>query len=218
MTDQVSLDPAKLFASVASRPGAVIAAVLGNLIPVYAVVQLGWDPGEILILYWLENVILGLFALSKIRASRRGEKGTAGLPALFVLHYGVFCAGHLVFVLVLADSLAQQHGASGGGLDRAFAQAGFGWAVLGLLVINGLSQWWDWWIPERWLTSDPRREMVAPYGRIVVLHLTLLIGTGLMVMFNAPAGTILILCLMKAVLEIVTIALKDVLSATPRPG
>lgn len=198
----VTLDIRRLFAG----PGWTAALILaGNLVPVFGVLLLGWDAAQILILYWTENVVLGLLAVPRILAARRreGAKGQTNVAAalFFMVHYGLFCFGHLVFAMMLAGDFIA---ADGGGDVRArtFGAPGFPWAVLSLVAIHLVIQVRDWWRVRAWRDASPSFEMAKPYGRIVVLHVTVLIGAWLMLIFNAPAWVVLVLCLAKATIEL----------------
>ena len=51
---------------VASSTGAVVALIVANAIPLFGAVFLGWNVWMILIVYWLENGIVGFFNVLKI--------------------------------------------------------------------------------------------------------------------------------------------------------
>lgn len=193
--------------TLAQRPVAVAAAILGNLIPVYGVVALDWNASQILILYWIENVILGVLTLARINKVAEGKQGGCFLSGFFVIHYGAFCAGHLVFALFLIGDFDPDFP----GLGATLAMPSVFWACVAIFGLNLFTQLREWWGPGKWRDGDIRFEMIKPYGRIVVMHLTVLFGAWLMVLTNAPVGAILLLCLLKAVLELLTVALRDVI-------
>lgn len=192
-----------------SRPAAIATALFGNLIPAVGVAFLGWSASQILILYWIENVILGLLTIPRIVAAGRGQSRGVGLALFFVAHYGLFCLGHLVFVVVLVAGLVS------GGDDLVTDTGdlrGFQLAVVAVAGLHLFSQIREWWLPKRWREAEPGAEMFRPYGRIFVLHLTVLLGAWLIVGSGAPAATILLLCALKAALELAMIALSGITS------
>jgi Family of unknown function (DUF6498) len=105
--------------------------LLANLAPLAGVLFFGWSVSSIIILYWFENVVIGvvnvarMIALSPARATLASALGAradaaAASPALrrlgpgamgqgtklflvpfFIFHYFFFCAGHGVFVFSL---------------------------------------------------------------------------------------------------------------------
>jgi hypothetical protein len=201
-------------ALIASRPAAVAVAVIGNLIPAAGVAFLGWSASQILILYWMENVILGVLTIPRIIAAGRGRPESLGVALFFVVHYGLFCLGHLIFVVVLVAGLV-----SGG--DDLVADAddgrGFYLAILAVALLHLVSQIREWWMPKLWHDAAPAGEMFRPYGRIFVLHLTVLLGAWLILGTGAPAATILLLCVLKLVLELIMIGISGVNKALTAP-
>jgi hypothetical protein len=186
-----------------------------NLIPVGGVVFLSWDAGAILILYWIENVIIGALTLPRIVMAqgavphRQGgqRESRAGLGCFFVIHYGIFTLVHGVITLVLAARFVTE--------DAVGLQGDLGWAVAATAILHGVAFFRDWIRPRKWLTASPAFEMMRPYGRIFVLHITIILGAWGLSELSAPTWTVLVLCLLKAVLELIIDALGR---AGRRPG
>ncbi|WP_411827854.1 DUF6498-containing protein [Luteolibacter sp. AS25] len=107
--------------------------ILVNLIPIFGVLIWNWSVSEIVVLYWFENVVIGLVCILKILTAT-GRDGTNSiseqlensampaylsnpaaerprtslraklfLAAFFSFHYGMFCFVHGVFVFMLLD-------------------------------------------------------------------------------------------------------------------
>lgn len=186
--------------------------LLLNLIPVGGVLWLGWDASQILVLYWVENVVIG--GLSLVRILTAGDRTPVGpdhqldsplaTGCFFVVHYGIFTLVHGVLTLVLAARLL------GGGAPlwtHVFANPGFHWAVAAVAVLQGVGLARDWWMSGLWRRSSPFAEMFRPYPRIVVMHVTVLGGAWMLSELSAPAGAVLILCVAKGVIEVIGAAL-----------
>ena len=160
--------------------------VAGNLVPLWAVWQ-GWmSVGDVFITYWLENVAYWAITIVKV-ATARGALGRAGsslrlngrpydpsrsgsLAFFFALHYGIFTVVHGVFAFVLAFT-------AGGDLHPA------SWLLCGLaLALSHLASLVVNWFGEgeRDRVSAPA-AMLIPYPRMLVLHVAILIGFGLVV-------------------------------------
>lgn len=188
-----------------------IFVILINLIPLCGVALLGWDAGQILFFYWFENVIIGLITLPKVFAARnyvRDESSpnknyAVGMGCFFMIHYGGFCLVHGIFTLILAARFITDDPAMEGVVEPPF-NATFLWGLACLLSLHVLALVRDWWLPRAWRIASPTLEMFRPYGRIFVLHITVMGGAWAMHEYSAPEWTILILCLGKAVLELVT--------------
>lgn len=193
---------AELPAFFAGRPAALAGIVLANLVPVFGVLVLGWDAGQILLLYWAENVILGVLTIPRLIAAAKGGFEGWFLAAFFCVHYGLFCFGHLVFALLMVTDFTEVGGGPVGAFLHIVGTPGFLWGAAAVAAINLVTQIRDFWLPGLWRTADPKKEMAKPYGRIFVLHLTVLIGAGVVLSFNGPALAILVLCLLKAALEL----------------
>ena len=71
---------------VGSSYGALIALIVANLIPLVGVLFLGWSVWQILIIYWLENGIVGLFNILKMQKAEGtrlrldGSTGSTAAP------------------------------------------------------------------------------------------------------------------------------------------
>lgn len=204
------LDLPRLFAG--SR-FSVAAIVLGNLVPVFGVAFLGWDGAQILILYWFENLIVGALTLPRILSARGrstaasgGQRAEAiGTGCFFMIHYGIFCLVHGAFALALANDMTAVDGGgvTAGVRESTIGRSDFWWTVLAIAVVHLIMHIRDWWLAGAWRGSSPMAEMFRPYGRIFVLHLTVLGGAWLMAALNAPSSALLILCFGKMALELV---------------
>jgi hypothetical protein len=192
--------------------------VLLNLIPVGGVLWLGWDAGQILMLYWVENIIVGVMSLVRILTAGQRDAPTArttpmgaiGVGCFFIVHYGLFTLVHGVFTMILASRIINDEDGLWG---RVFANPTFHWAVLAAAVLQVVILIREWWSSGLWRRSSPGAEMFRPYGRIVVLHVTVLAAAWWLSETSAPMAAVLILCLMKAVVELVMTAVISPVSA-----
>ena len=99
----------------------VLAVLVINLIPAFCVLFFGWSALALLLLYWAENVVLGVINVFKMGVvSVAGGVGGV-LMAIFIIpffivHYGAFCAGHGFFIVALLGGGFQggdcRHGAT----------------------------------------------------------------------------------------------------------
>ena len=99
----------------ASRSAAVVALLAANAIPIIGVLFFGWSLMTILVLYWVENGIVGLWNIPRMLLARGAEPVEAGVPSaalsggcqrlllvpFFCLHYGIFWLGHGFFLMLL---------------------------------------------------------------------------------------------------------------------
>ncbi len=182
-----------------------LALVFSNLIPVAGVIFLGWDVGQIVVLYWFENIIIGVLTLPRILSAKGGEQGgglngngALGAGCFFVGHYGLFCLGHGIFTLVLLGKVSPM----AAGDPDSDGGRGFLWALLAMAVLHTIAFVREWVMAGRWRTATPTGEVFRPYGRIMVLHTTIFLGVWGMSELSAPTWTILVLCVTKAIMEL----------------
>jgi hypothetical protein len=72
------------------------ALTVANLVPLFGVVFLDWDAAAIVLLYWLENLIIGLLnvlrmILVKVESPSKRFQKLFMIP-FFCVHFGGFCA------------------------------------------------------------------------------------------------------------------------------
>jgi hypothetical protein len=77
--------------------------VVANLLPLFGVLFWDWDVFFLLLLFWCENVIIGLFGIARIVASGTTENTFEGLflPVFFLVHYGGFMFGHFMVLFFM---------------------------------------------------------------------------------------------------------------------
>ena len=95
----------------ASAPAAIALLVASNLVPLVGVLFWGWNLWSIIILYWIENGIVGALNVPKMLLARGGDGagGTQGrvlMTAFFCVHYGLFWFVHGIFVWLVLPLFA----------------------------------------------------------------------------------------------------------------
>lgn len=255
-----------------------IALVVANAIPLLGVVFFGWSLLTILVLFWIENGIVGLWNIPRIllaqgsilqalpdmpedaafnatgnaraaadlrarwqQAQARmataesggqmpvnpvasmllgtGGFGRAIIAVWFVFHYGIFWVGHGIFVFALPSFLWAGGSTSCDGfpvfpelpIDSATCTSSpFGevnWsnvtiAAVALFLSHGASFFLNYIGKSQYLTTSAMRQMFAPYSRVVVLHLTILVGAFAVAIIGAPIGALLVLVVVKTVFDL----------------
>lgn len=202
-----------------TRAGAVAAAIIFNLVPLFGVLFWGWSVYALLLLYWLENVVIGGLNVAKMLTSGAAHGGGAILAALFfaaffAFHYGMFTFGHGIFVNALfggthAESMFDLRGA----VAAAFAQSPN--LVWGFAAICALQLWGFVWFLVRGeaVRTDPMTLMSEPYGRIIILHFTIIFGGMLVLALGAPVWAIAVLVLVKIGVDV-----RDALPKKEKPA
>ena len=77
--------------------------VLANLLPLYAVLVHDWPVLPVIVLFWLENIIIGMLNVPRIllAGAHEGLATRVFVALFFCVHYGLFAAGHGLFVFNL---------------------------------------------------------------------------------------------------------------------
>jgi hypothetical protein len=179
-----------------------------NALPIYGVFNWGWQSFDLIFLYWLENLIIGLFTLLRmlVRPYRHGIDLVMPLflAPFFTLHYGLFCLGHGSFVFSLfAEGRFESRGMTGvlHHIWPVLQDNHLLWAAICLLLL----QLFDWsrQVVRKGLGFDSVRQlMVAPYRRIVVLHITIIASGFALGALEEPLAGLIILVLLKTAFDI----------------
>jgi hypothetical protein len=174
-----------------------------NALPLYGVVAWGWQSFDLIFLYWLENLIIGAFTLLRmlVRPYDHGIELVMPLffAPFFTLHYGMFCLGHGSFVFSLfGDGRYDSHGFFDAlyNIWPVLQQNHLLWAAICLLLL----QLFDWIRDSRQHGlgfDNVRTLMVAPYRRIVILHITILASGFALGALEEPVLGLLILVILK---------------------
>lgn len=180
------------------------ALVVANLAPLVGVFALGWSVGPMLWFYWLENLVVGLFAALRIACARGGHGAIRFfLVPFFLAHYGMFCFVHGVFLrLIVRRGEGEFDAGHFFSLADAFAAPGAGWLLLALLASHGASFVLLYLRGGERDRTTAEAEMARPYGRVVAMHLTVMAGGAAMIFLGAPAVALAGLAAAKTALDL----------------
>ncbi|MFN7054369.1 DUF6498-containing protein [Hyphomonas sp.] len=178
-----------------------------DLLPVVAVLSFGWGAAPLVALYWLENLVIGVFTILRMLAAgtQNGVFGLGGalfMSAFFTVHYGMFCFGHGVFLYTFAG-----HTDFPGPSELVSWAAGSG-AHMGLFLaaiaaVNLAVYLRDYIGRGEFRRTEISAEMGAPYGRIVTLHIAIILGAGLTMGLGEPLLGVLLLIVLRVVFGMV---------------
>jgi hypothetical protein len=194
-----------------------VALLLANLIPVFGVLYMDWDVGGIIVLYWAENLVIGCYTILKMLVT--GGIEAIGKILFFCVHYGGFCAVHGVFVLKLTeyaglDTVAEATTSWPGPLvlpEKIYnfiqgvlsvAPKEMLWVLLAMTLSHGVSFLLLFIGQGEFRETTTRKLMRAPYNRIAILHIAVIIGAFLVVKLESPIGLLLALVALKTGMDI----------------
>jgi hypothetical protein len=122
----------------------------------------------------------------------------------FAFHYGMFCLVHGIFVWTMFGQGFAQMAAITGPFDlsdvvvrSASATPGLRAGFISILIWQGVLFFVFFLGRGEFRKTDPMTQMGAPYGRIIVLHITILAGGFVVMALGQPLYGVLILALLK---------------------
>jgi hypothetical protein len=171
-----------------------LALVGANLVPLLGVVLFDWDVRYLLLLYWLENLVIGAFTL--VRMLHIGGARALAQGAFFTFHYGFFCAGHGMVVLAIS-SLSGIEGSQEPDFDEGdlpflmpfYLLRGVFQTIsvqmpellhiplLALILSHGFSLVRHHFIGNEDAERKVEDIMFDPYRRILMLHVSIIAGS-----------------------------------------
>jgi hypothetical protein len=197
------------------RREALIAAAFGA-IPVLGVLFWNWSPLALLLLFGFENLVIGVRQVAMMTLVARARPpealGAFGQAMFFVIHYGAFCAAHIFFSVVLVYVMGpdapppEADGAYAIDLHVAFANAWqtIGTAVLGIIGVLAFQalQMVEFVRAREAETVTLNRLMAEPYVRLMVLHVVIIVGAGLVLNSGLPPQVFVVLALYKLAVDV----------------
>jgi hypothetical protein len=207
---------------VGSSNAAVAGLLISNAIPLVGVLFLGWNVWTILIIYWLENGVIGFFNIVKMARAAGGTGGPVSRVAgkiadisFFMVHYGLFWLAHGSIILTLSEvrsvtvfgkAICTSDGGpciSSDGVSTFISDpVAVAIVLIGLFISHGVSYMSNYIGRGEYLRTNANSQMFAPYGRLLVLHVTILVGGFAIAITGAPAAAVVILVVLKTALDL----------------
>jgi hypothetical protein len=168
--------------------------ILSNLIPLIGVLFFGWDVSTILILYWSENVIIGFYNITKMAMAKGEAKGPQTykrifLIGFFIVHFGIFTFGHAAFVFSF-------FGTENPSFKSLLP------ALLPLFISHGVSMFVHFIKNKEYLRVSFDKLFFQPYKRVVIMHLTIVLGAWIATAFHLPSLVLVVLIFLKITVDI----------------
>ncbi len=208
---------------------ATVSLVASNLVPLGGVLLAGWGTFPILLLFSLENIVIGFYNvlrmrksscdLAKLRQTSTGIHNKHGLIVFFCMHYGGFVLGHLLFVVIIFGVVFSGPEAGSGptemvettwgsvhpGFFRLVKEdwAGIGLALLGLFASHGVSYWKNFLGRAEYKRVTTNDLVMHLYGRIVIMHVTILLGAWAVGAAGTRVAALAILVVLKIGLDLI---------------
>lgn len=153
-----------------------------NALPLGGVLAGGWSQATALSLYWCENLAAGVFVALRLWLYHRWNPdvppSTNRLqqPGQFFMTTLAFTLAHGVFLAVLFLAV----------LDAAPEAGRLRTAVLPLALVQAVAFGVDLWTLAAWPPARVTAEADSLLGRVVLVHVSLLVGVFLQAAFDRP--------------------------------
>jgi hypothetical protein len=199
-----------------------------NLLPLLGVAWFGWDVLGILLLYWAESVVIGVVNILRMatcesrgilgdmmptpnmaRTERLRYHNLPGVPQaaaklflipFFIVHYGMFCFGHLTAVVALFAP--QGLSADLGATMHELWQSSY-WIAIAAIATSHLYSFATNFIGNgEYQRVNIMSLMKRPYGRIVAMHVAIILGGALVAWLGNALPMLLVLIVAKSILDL----------------
>jgi hypothetical protein len=189
-----------------AKPVSAWVLVAANLLPLYGVLFWSWEAFPLLVLFWVENVILGLLNAARMLAIDPGDAaswaGKLAMVPLFCALYGFFTAVHGVFVF----SMFGKYPVAGLDVLAPALRAAQDWNLalpIGALAASHLfSFFWNYLYRGEFRRASLHKQMTRPYARVMILHVTLIFGGFGAMLLGSPLWALLVLLGVKIALDL----------------
>ena len=191
--------------------------LVANLLPVVGVWFFDWSAHEVFLVYCLETIIIGFFALLKMLITglikKNDEWQTTGGSTIkqpfwffmffFLIHYGFFVAVQMgIFFSV--SGIGDQNGIT---ISNFFSKwpsllTNDAYIMLGVFIVSYCFRFIsDFILSGDYKTSSLGYLMFQPYGRIFVQQVTVILGS-MLLSFGAGKIFILVFAIIKIFFEV----------------
>lgn len=198
-----------------------VVLVAANLVPLAGVLFFGWSVFATLLLFWVENAIVGAFNVLRMLFA------TPQLVAMwflklfmipfFIVHYGMFVTVHGIFVLSLFGTAPAKAFPSLATFAHAVQAAGIAPAAWGLALSHGVSFAFNYIGTGEYRTVLLPSLMSRPYGRVMVLHVVILLGGFLVQLLGSSLIPLALLVVLKTGLDLFAHLREHAPSLAPAP-
>ncbi len=180
--------------------------VLANLVPLVGVWLWEWDVFLLLLLFWCENVIIGVFGIARLVVSANSETAFNGLvlPLFFLVHYGGFMLGHFMVLFGMYSGYMSDAGQAVEASDYYMtALADLNWlAIVALFISHGWSFVENFMGRREHENLSPMGAMGLPYKRMAITHVALLLGGFFLIERGQPVAGLVFLVALKIGLDV----------------
>jgi len=183
--------------------------IAANLVPLFGVLLFDWSVFKVLLLFWAENLIIGFVQILRLisAANQHGEKFT--LVPFFAVHYGLFTLGHGTLLLEIFGPESGIEFVDTGlfsvvtaAQQLVLADTDLLLGFTALCVSHLFSFGHNFLVKGLYQTSQPKELFAQPYGRVIIMHVTVLVGGFAAQALGSPAWALLVLVGLKLLFDL----------------
>ena len=184
----------------------LIALIVANAFPIVGVLFLGWQVFPLVLLYWLENVVVGGYNVAKMLLAHPREPiywaGKAFLIPFFIVHFGGFTYVHGMLIVAFFGPKGPSPFDLVPQVLSAIRDNQLGWGVVSLVASHGFSFYWNYLRNGEYQRASLNVLMGQPYSRVIVLHLTVLFGGWIVMLLGSPLLALVLLVAIKTAADL----------------
>lgn len=177
--------------------------ILANFAPVIGVVFFDWAPLDIIFIYWLETLFIGLFNIIKMIFAPE-EKNILKFFTIpfFIIFFGAFQAGQGVFILEAMPYLIHQ--LTGEQIEIAivgYVEYLF-WPALALFLSHLFSLIWNFFLMKEYKRAKISILFSKPIKRVVFQQFVVIGGCNLLMTSKNPMLLMILVILAKIYIDL----------------
>jgi hypothetical protein len=155
--------------------------IITNIVTIIVAIALHWSVVDVMWVYWAQSVIIGSIAIFRILLTK--QVFAAGF---FLIHYGLL---HLVYFFFLYSSDESQPGIPIVGIALCSI----------MFLFNHIFSSWHNWKRDMKRKPEPGTLMLAPYMRIIPMHLTIIFGSE----YATSTATLALFLFLKTIMDVI---------------
>ena len=182
---------------------------LVNLIPLVQVLRGAWTLSEVIALFWLENLVVGIIHFSKLLLCNPGKRPRSRDDKLAIEFFPIFYGGFTLFqgvALVLAYFFIDFNGATlsmSEGFSRHAQVSVLCWALAAITASHAIP-----FVREFLVGGGRHRESIdslglGPFARVVILQFVLVGGGIIAAWYGQPLWALVVLVSVKLLVDLV---------------
>ncbi len=177
-----------------------LALVAANLLVMAGVLFLGWNIGEVLLLYWGESVVIGFYALLKLGVLARWWILLQG--PYFVVPFGFMMLCFLVASLMIADESVRIDAGRYLPQDYAAIAWDLAPALAAFVISHGVSFCVNFLGRREYVGRSAGDLVIEPYRRVIPMLIMVLLAASFVTMFSGVRELMLVVVLIKLAFDV----------------